>query len=96
MSAPPNARRCPAGRRFAAPRPSARESECQPTSAGFPEADSSNSEYVAIEDAAVQQFIRELRQSDEVELTYTEAVAVDVTPAPEWDLGRIDTSTQPD
>jgi hypothetical protein len=37
---------------------------------------------VAIEDATVQRFIRELHQGDEVELTYTEAVAVDVTPAP--------------
>jgi hypothetical protein len=37
---------------------------------------------VAIEDADAQRFIRELRPGDEVDLTYTEAVAVEVTPAP--------------
>jgi hypothetical protein len=37
---------------------------------------------VAIEDANVQRFIRELHRGDEVDLTYTEAVAVGVTPAP--------------
>jgi hypothetical protein len=35
----------------------------------------------AIEDATVQRFIRELHQGDEVELRYTEAVAVNVTGA---------------
>jgi hypothetical protein len=37
---------------------------------------------VAIEDADAQRVIRELRPGDEVDLTYTEAVAVEVTPAP--------------
>jgi hypothetical protein len=37
---------------------------------------------IAIEDYTVRRFIRELHAGDEIELTYTEAAAVDDTPAP--------------